>query len=408
MVNSFLDFFKGQLKIKLISNAPERFLNICNSNEIFIWNLIRDNDNYIFCIAPNDYFKLKNILKKTNSKTIILEKTGIGFTLFRYRKHNCFLAGIMLAFFMIYIISLFVWDISVEGNTMITDDVILDALEVYGIKHGKFKNNIVCDDLEKYLRNNFNDMTWVSAEIDGTKLTIYIKENDEDFVEAQNITECDLVATKSGVVNGIVTRSGTPQVKVGDTVEAGDILVSGIVNIIDDYGNIIGTKQVCSDADIFINTRYEYNETLNKKYNYKLFTGNDSKHIYLKVLDSTIRMGIPNGFDNYENIVSDSQIKLTDNFLLPIHYGTIEYREYIEEDAIYTQPQAADILNERLNYFLTDLEEKGVQIIGKDVKMYENDFEYTYSGTIDVIEPAYIQTEIFVADDNIGEVNERN
>ncbi len=408
MVGSIFDFFRGQLKIKLISNAPERFLNICNSNEIFIWNLVRDNDDYCFNILPKDYFKLKNILKKTNSKTIILEKNGIAFTMFRYRKHNCFLAGIMLAFFMIYLISLFVWDISVEGNTMITDDVILDALEIYGIKHGDFKNNIVCDDLEKYLRNNFNDMTWVSAEIDGTRLTIYVKENDEDFVNVQNMSVCDLVATKSGVVSAIVTRSGTPMVKVGDAVEAGDILVSGIVDIIDDYGNVISSKQVRSDADISISTRYDYNEVLQKEYKYKLFTGKNATHLYVKILDATVRLGLSVAYEESETVFLDSQIKLTENFWLPVHYGKIQYKEYIEEAAFYTKSQAEDILSERLQYFLTDLEEKGVQIIGKDVKMYENDFEYTYSGTIDVIEPAYIQTEIIVADDNIGEVNERN
>lgn len=407
-MGNILDYFKGHLKIKLISNSPERFLNICNANEIVLWNLTRDDDNYYFYIFPKDYFKLKNVLKKTNSKTIILEREGLSFTLFRYRKHNCFLAGIFLAFFMIYIASMFIWDISVEGNTMITDDVILDALEVYGINHGKFKNNIVCENLEKYLRNNFNDMTWVSAEIDGTRLIIYIKENDEDYVKEQNLMLCDLVASKSGVVESIVTRNGTPMVKVGDTVEQGDILVSGIVNVVDDYGNIIATKQVCSDADILISTQYKYDEKLDKKYNYKLFTGNDSKHIYLKVFDSTIKLGLSTGYDYSENIVSDSQIKLNENFFLPIHYGTIEYKEYKEEIAYYSKEEAEIILNERLQYFLEDLEEKGVQIIGKDVKMYENDFEYTYSGTINVIEPAYIQTEIFIADDDIGEIDERN
>ena len=291
---------------------------------------------------------------------------------------------------------------------MITDDVILDALRENKITHGMFLKQISCDELEKYLRNKFDDLTWVSVEINGTRLIIYVKENDEDYVVTKENAVCDLTATKSGIVHSIVTRSGTPMVCVGEEVAEGDVLVSGIVNVYDDYGEVLSTKEVCADADILMNTVYEYKDELKIKYTYKIFTGEEKKFLYVKFMDSVVRIGLNPKYDKYETLLTDSQIKLNENFYHPVHYGNITYSEYKEETAKYTEEEAKNILDGRLSYFLEDLEEKGVQIIGKDVKMYKDTYGYTYSGTIQVIEPAYIPTDIIKTDENIGEVNERN
>ena len=53
----------------------------------------------------------------------------------------------------------------------------------------------------------------------------------------------------------------------------------------------------------------------------------------------------------------------------------------------YTDQQAESILNERLEQFLKSLQEKGVQIIEKDVKISNNSVSYIQSGYITVIEP---------------------
>ncbi|MDD6572555.1 MAG: sporulation protein YqfD [Thermoflexaceae bacterium] len=407
-MTELINFFKGVLVVRLISNTPERFLNICNANRIKMWDLQLKDENYCFKIFPAEYYRLKNILKKTASKTVITEKHGLPFLLFRYRKHNCFAAGILLAFFMLYIISLFVWDISVEGNVMVTDDVILDALKQEGIRHGMFLNRISCDELEKYLRNTFDDLTWVSVEINGTRLIIHVKENDEDFVIIRDNKECDLTASRNGVIHSIITRSGTPLVHVGDEVAEGEVLVSGRVFVYDDYGTAISEKEVCADADILIETVYEYEDVLKMKYTYKIFTGKTKKFLYVKIFDAMVRIGWNPEYDNYETLLTDDQIKISENFYLPVHYGEITHSEYKEETAKYTEQEAQKILNDRLSYFLEDLEEKGVQIIQKDVKMYKDAYRYTYSGTISVIEPAYIQTDIKVSDEDIGDLNERN
>jgi len=186
-------------------------------------------------------------------------------------------------------------------------------------------------------------------------------------------------------------------------VEKGDVLVSGIVDIKDDYGTVLSQKMVCADADILMETVYEYEDVLKMTYKYKIFTGKDNKMLYLKVFDCIIKLGFSPEYDKYETLLDDSQVQVNDNFYLPVHYGVITSTEYREETARYTQREAQNILEQKLQYFLEDLKEKGVQIREKDVKMYKNSQGYIYQGTVSVVEAAYTQTEITMSPDDTGE-----
>ena len=45
--------------------------------------------------------------------------------MFRYRKHYSFVAGMLLAASLLQIMSMFVWEIEVDGNSYYTDNVIV-------------------------------------------------------------------------------------------------------------------------------------------------------------------------------------------------------------------------------------------------------------------------------------------
>jgi similar to stage IV sporulation protein len=72
---------------------------------------------------------------------------------------------------------------------------------------------------------------------------------------------------------------------------------------------------------------------------------------------------------------------------IPLYAGSLQYREYYYLEQKYTSEQVDSILNERLEQFLKSLQEKGVQIIEKDVKISNNSVSYIQSGNIKIIEP---------------------
>ena len=91
MKEKITSYLYGAVRIGIQGENKERFVNLCRSSEIYIWD-IRDARDYSLCISAEDFLKLKPIIRKTCVKTKIQEKYGIPFLGHRYRKRKMFLA----------------------------------------------------------------------------------------------------------------------------------------------------------------------------------------------------------------------------------------------------------------------------------------------------------------------------
>ena len=380
-------YFKGYLFVIIDSNAPERFLNLCKSKDIETWNLQNIDEEYAFYISAKDFKKLKEILKKTQMKLIIKKRFGLPFFMFKYRKHYSFVVGIFLSAIMLYGMSLFVWDINIEGNLMYTDNMLLTYLNKNNIEPGILVKEINCNDLESEIRSEFTDITWVSAEISGTRLIIHVKENDGDVIKKSSNEISDIVSTRNGVVTKIITRSGVPKVKVGDAVTEGMVLVSGTVALYNDAKEPIKSNYVCSDADIYVNTQYDYKDELLLKHEYKIYTGRTITKKICNVWGKQIELGISfKNFKEYDVITEDSVVHLTDNFCLPVRTGEKVYEEYYMAEGQYSDEQARKILNDNYDVYLKKMKEKGIQLIASSAKIEVTNDKYVMSGQVTVSE----------------------
>jgi len=380
-------YFKGYLFVIIDSNSPERFLNLCKTRDIETWNLQNIDEKYAFYISAKDFKRLKEILKKTQMKLIIKKRVGIPFFMFKYRKHYSFIVGIFLSAIMLYGMSLFVWDISIDGNLMYTDNMLITYLNKNNIEPGILVKDLNCNGLESEIRSEFPDITWVSAEISGTRLIIHVKENDGDVIKKNNNEISDIVASRNGVVTKIITRSGIPKVKVGDAVTQGMVLVSGTVVIYNDAKEPIKNNYVCSDADIYINTQYDYSDELLLKHEYKIYTGRTITKKTYNILGKQIELGISfKRFDECDVFTEDSVVHLTDNFCLPVRTGEKVYQEYYMADGLYSDEEARKILNDNYTIFVKKLKEKGIQIIDSSAKIEVINDKYVMSGQVTVNE----------------------
>ena len=74
------------------------------------------------------------------------------------------------------------------------------------------------------------------------------------------------------------------------------------------------------------------------------------------------------------------------DFYLPVFFGKITEKEYENYSTIYDKDTANNIANEHLQQFCTELQQKGVQIVEKDVKIVVDQNSCFASGYIYVIE----------------------
>lgn len=393
MIECLLRYLEGYVRILLSGNNVERFFNLINARGIHIWNIEKVDEGVFFCTSIKEIYRLKLILKKTGMKIHIKERYGLPFFLFSHRKRKVFFAGIFCSWILVYIMSLYIWNISYDGNLAHTDDELTKFLEGLNVDEGMKKGDVEPEVIEKALRNEYFDITWASVEIKGTKLVIHVRENDSQVMESDDeensMEKGDIKCNRTAVVESIVTREGTPLVKAGDTVNPGDVLISGKYQIIGDDLSVIEERTVRADGDVVGRVVYDINEEIDRKYTKKTYTGNE--YTINGVLCNGREIDFSVWFLNkdyklYDVYSYDKQVAIGDSFYLPVYVKKHIFREYVLSEASYTDEELKARAERKNMYILKKIEENTIQILENNVKIEVGDKSCRIYGQIVVLE----------------------
>lgn len=389
MLLKIYQYIRGYVRIRITGHRTERFINACNYRKIKIWDLSACGGSYEMNLWVKDFKKLRHISHKTATKITIIKKYGLPFYLFDHRKRKLFFAGIFTATILLSIMSGYIWDIEILGTHTRTEEVIRTFLKEKNVNTGMRRSDIDCDRIVKDIRKGFDDIIWVSASIEGTRLIIQIKENEDAKTDIYPNSDAgtDLVADHAGTVVRIITRKGIPLVQEGASVNPGDILVSGQIPILNDAKEITGYEPCHSDADIFIKTQITYENTLFRKY-VKKTSVKFPRLFYLYFRIGKYRLSpffIWSPYEHYSKNTKESRLKLLDHFYLPVYIGVVGLTPYKPVMKSYTDQQLQDKLNRYFLRYCEDLDKKGVEIIQNDVKIDTGSKEGAISGTLTII-----------------------
>lgn len=384
----FFRFLQGYLRIKVWGYSPERFMNLCCNHNILLWDIEKCSaDSYSMNISLSGYFQIRPFVRKTGTKVAVLNRFGLPFFIPHLKIHMFFLLGIVGTIVFLFWTTGYVWKIDVEGNSAITGKEFTAFLEENGIEIGTPKRKISVEELEKAIRNEFPIVTWTSAQVEGTKLWIQIKENDKLLkVEEKPKEKSNLVASKDGRITSIITRNGVPMVKAGDEVKKGDILVTGQVPIYNDAGEIVNYHLYKADADVYLECSYAYEASMPTSYILHKYTGEEHKSLYLKVCGRELVFPNYRGAEHVDVIQNRRQVQALEQWFLPLFYGTDHYKVYEPVVTAYTKKEVSKQLNKEINTFVSSLEEKGVQFIEKDVKIEKDSSHWKAKASFHVIE----------------------
>lgn len=366
-------YLKGYLSIKVWGFSAERFINLCGNRSIMLWDIKNHGDYYTMCISLKSFYQLKSITRKTGTRVVITGRYGLPFLSLRMKKRKIFVMGLAGSLLFWIWMAGFIWSVEIQGNYYITADVFNDFLSESGIEAGMKKNRVNIEELEKAIRNEYNIVTWTSARIEGTRLIIQIRENDltqgvkEDGETDQDIGY-DLVADKDGTVVGIITRSGTPRVSEGMEVKKGDMLVEGCIPIYNEDSTVKHYEYCRADADVLLQCSYEMTDELNEKYEKKVYTGREKERSYLVIFGRRLQLPeFGREYESFDVLEESGQLRVFGGYELPVYFGNSRKREYTTEERIYTKEEIKSKFEEKVQKFIQSLEEKGVQIIEKDV-----------------------------------------
>ena len=378
----FLKYLKGYLRIKVWGFSPERFMNLCSNREILLWDITRDGEIYYMNISLKSFYQLKGIARKTGTRVAICKRYGLPFFMPTLLQKKVFLAGLFLTVFFWLWSSLYIWNIEINGNYQITNDVLLSFLTQNEVKIGMRKKELQIENLEKEIRKTFPQVIWTSAKLSGTKLIIDMKENDKPVIQEKTKEEggYDFVSEFEGTIVSMIVRNGVPLVNIGDTVEKGTVLVDGKVPIYNDDATIREYTYVRADADILLEHTKTFHADLPFDYVRKEYTGRTKERIFIRLGEREWKMPENRPFLLYDSVIKSNQPLVFEKLSIPVYLGSYNYREYLNVEYEYTLEQAETLLTKKILAFLKELEEKGVQIIEKNVKIDSSGGKWTIDG----------------------------
>lgn len=391
----------NQVRCLVTGEETLRFVNLCRNNGIELRHLVRRENAIQMEIDAENFKKLRPLVRKTHVKIHILNRHGPAFFFYRHKRRWWFLLGMTVFAGMIYILSLFVWQIDIDGNRKYTDALILQALAQMDVKTGCRKSEIDLPEIEEELRIMYNEITWVSASIAGTKLQIELREGDlkisgssgggqtgnvkrvenrENNPKTQNgESETDLpanlVADEDAIITNLVVRRGTVAVRYGDEVKKGDVLIEGKVYIYNEDETLKKVDYLTAEGDVFGKYQELYEKHYQRKHEVRSYTGKNYRELGVAIVGKSFCLPV---WENIlkkqleENTLSEvwswkKQFRLTPTFYLPF---ALEYTEYVPYENVveeYTDEVIKKIAEEELQKYLNELEKKGVQIISNSV-----------------------------------------
>jgi len=382
-------FFKGAVRVEISGMDRERFFNIAASRGLKIAEISESGDGAVsFLTTCSDFKRMKPAVRKAGVRLSIRGKYGLPFFIHKNRKRKLLAAGAVCFFLLLYSMTFFIWDISFEGNARFTDEMLLHFMETVPAVYGMRKSEISCEALEEAIRNQFTEITWVSAEIKGTRLIIRVKENEAVLTpEVPDTSPCDLAALKDGVITGCIIRSGFGQVKAGDEVKAGDLLVDGTVPIYDDSETLINSHEVRADGEIYAKTVHEIRNFVPFTHTVHARTGKRRPGFFVSFGGRTLSFLMPAaGEADWEYVTEEGQLKIFRDFCLPVYYGKITAYEFTSYEETYTEEEVRAIGDRHRKEYMEKLSEKGIQILGDDGKIEKDESGWKTLGTLTVIE----------------------
>lgn len=382
-----LKWLKGYIICGVGSGYWERFMNLCRHHRIHLWDVKIQESKVTFSMFSKDYKTLHAFVAKTHIAPKIREKRGLPFVLDQAKRDWTFTLGLVLFFVVLKVLSLFVWQINYYGQQEYTKETISKEVESMGVYVGMMRKNLFCDDIERSLRESYENMSWVSAEEKGCVLNIKIKEGKAlKGKEEENDPPSHVTAPCDGVIEKIVTRQGTAKVAKGAKVKKGDILISGIVEIKGDGGETVRCNGVCAEGEISILTKKEFDESINERYMAKNKTGEEI-HVYTVCINGT-RFSIKNplkwfdkssNYDIINNVCVDrefipwnSRLKVTDH----------KYVNYDKVEARYSEKEAGERLKARFQSRLEEYREAGCRIVDQSLDIKKEPAAYKAHGSI--------------------------
>jgi similar to stage IV sporulation protein len=228
----YIHLIRGELELEVTGQGLERFFNLAGQAGIVLRQVTRINPEKMRVrVSLKQVRRLRLIARQSRCRFRIRRRLGLPFLLQQVRRRFMLALGALFFLIAFYL----------AGNTIFVMDVVSpyeikteDAAEVRRIAGENgiclYRLNWLLDleGAKLAIIEEMPELAWVNIEAKGTKLIINMVKRSDLPEEERKPGPGNIVAKMPGVIEAVLVTKGWAEVRAGDTVKAGQVLIRGV------------------------------------------------------------------------------------------------------------------------------------------------------------------------------------
>ena len=322
------------------------------------------------------------------------EPKGLPSYIVRHRTRVGLVFGGLMSVALVIYSGLFVWDVRITGNQSLTDHEIRQSLQACGFGVGTSLVGFQADHIENRVLLQNDRIAWISINMKGTVAEVQVREAVYRDPEP-NEGPCNVIAGRSGTVERIELEDGNVIVTAGQTVNEGDLLVSGLYD-----SDRLGIRWTHAAAKVYARTVRTVQIEIPLTYEQKVYGTSGSEQslssafvaersviFFAKEIKFSKKTGNVVGSCDTIRSVAIGRIG---NVTLPVSVQTVWYMPYTLEMATRTPAEAEELAYLELARQIGELP-GGAELIRKTITTRLTDEAFVLDCTLVCIEDIAVQ-----------------
>lgn len=343
-MKKILRFLCGYVRLTLKNEDYTTLLNLFLRYGICCWDWRRTGQETTVCIFERDYRAIESLFSSAGL-SYSFERRGVFLFLSKYRKRPGILCGLLLCAAILIASRLFVWDVRVDGAGLLDEGQVKTLLSENGLEVGSYIPRLDCAAIGNHALALDDRYAWLRINMKGTVAHVSVLAV-RDYSGGNPAEEgSNLIADESAMVVGLAIERGKTAVAIGDVVEKGQMLASGVVD------GVHETTILSAKGEVFGQLEHVFTVEVPFLQQEKVYTDSETADFGINFFGKTINFYHSTGNcpDNYDTIKSKDRICLFGSIALPI-VAERETRAYFStRETRLTETDAARMAMRRLN-----------------------------------------------------------